>query len=244
MSGELCYLYGVLPAAVDLPADSLGVGVAGAPVRLLSLPSLQVALSGVPARDFAEDVLPQRLEDPAWVSSLAMAHYDVIDRLFGLGAVLPMRLATLFSVPERVVGTVTAAEQRLLAGLDQIDGCAQWTVRVDVRPRRQDDAREATSGADYLRRVGTRDQRRAETTARVVEHAAQLHRRLTGLVRGHQAAEGEGLPSVAHYLVPVAATPALMTALQETEAADPDAAIDVRGPLPPYSFAPRLDQAA
>lgn len=247
MSGQasFCYAYAVLPGTgpdADLGSVS---GVDGAAVSALPGSRLSLAVSEVPASEFAEQRLTELLENPEWTSRLAMSHFEVVRGLFDAGPVLPLRLCTVFRSPHRAVASLDAASDALSAALSRVDGCAQWSVKVRVpraSPRGRD---EPTSGADYLRRVAQRRQDQADALAAGLDDARRLHEHLSRLA---VAAEPDRVASdaaqqAASYLVRRSETPRFLeAAARDVGAGRLD--VDVRGPWAPYSFVPRLEETA
>lgn len=241
---SFCYAYAVLPGrgtAADL--GSVG-GVNGAAVSVLT-GSLSLAVSEVPASEFAEDPLGRLLEDPEWTSRLAMSHFEVVRALFEAGPVLPLRLCTVFRSAQRAVASLDAASEALSTALSRVDGCAQWSVRVRVpraAPRSRD---EPASGADYLRRVAQRRQDEADTLAAGLDDARRLHEMLTRLAVAaeQERASSDAVQQAASYLVRKSETRRFLQAAARdvgTRRLD----VDVRGPWAPYSFVPRLEESA
>jgi hypothetical protein len=244
---QVCWAYCVLPAGgVRDAAGVQGVeGVIGAPVRVVSGPGLSLAVSDLPAEEFREDLLSARLADEGWTAALALAHFEAIEALFRAGPVLPLRLATVFSSADRALTMLATHHDRLSEALDRVTGSAQWTVRVTASPQRSMDA-ESSSGTDYLRAVAARRDDAMSRQAADTAAATELHQALADLSvaaeRDTTTTPNQLLSGV--YLVRAEQTARLQAVLSQARE-QPDAlSIDVRGPLAPYSFVPRLEEAA
>ncbi|MEV7672008.1 GvpL/GvpF family gas vesicle protein [Streptomyces sp. NPDC088752] len=93
----LLYVYAVVRTAdaqgppTDPPPDvTLGGGLATVEHR-----GLTAVVEPVPAADFAEAPLRERLEDPAWLAVVARAHHAVLDATSRRTTTVPLRLATV-----------------------------------------------------------------------------------------------------------------------------------------------------
>jgi hypothetical protein len=243
-AAQLCYVYAVLPPGAVVQEVT---GLAGEAVSAKAGPGLALAVGAVPARDFAANRLEERLENPEVATQLAVEHFRVAGELFAAGPVLPARMCTLFTSPERALAGFAAAAPRLCAALDLVTGCAQWSVRVSAPRRAARRSGEASSGADYLASVAAARRQASESDTQVEAVTEQL---LDGLAvfavdRRPVAAIGATRPGN----VCVGADLLIPTDLAETflDAARVSAAgvtVDVRGPWPPFSFVPPLEPAA
>jgi hypothetical protein len=220
--------------------------VTGAPVRIVPGPTLSLAVSELPAEEFSEDVLSARLEDEGWTAALAWAHFEAIEALFRGGPVLPLRLATVFSSAQRGITMLAAHHDRLSEALVQVTGSAQWTVRVTARSPRGTNPESSDSGTGYLRAVAARrDEAMARHAADKVA-ATELHRALADVSVSSEldttSVPNQLLSGV--YLVRTEEKDRFMDAVSQARAQSDALVVDVRGPLAPYSFVPRLEDAA
>ena len=234
MTQGLTYAYAVLPAAAPDVDDVLGLR--GGAVRLVRGGQLALAVGDAP-----DDVVIDETSDPQVAAEVALTHFEVVEALFRRGPLLPLRMCTVFASDESALRTVTAAAPALLTALDHVSGAAQWTVRVPLRPARDDVAAQALSGADYLRRLG--DRRRDESDRLT---AARRDARLLLAEAGRYAVEVDpgtdnGQTLSASFLVPVDATESFTRCIHGDERPDDVALL---GPFPPYSFVPRLEPAS
>jgi hypothetical protein len=241
----VCWAYCVLPPRGG--PEGAGIdridGVVGAPVRIVPGPGLSLAVSDLPAAEFSDDVLADRLADERWTAALALAHFAAIEALFRAGPVLPLRLATVFSSAERAVAMLAPHQDRLSEALQRVTGSAQWTVRATTSARGGTDA-EASSGTDYLRALAARRDDAAARHAAGSAAAAERHQSLTEL---SVAAESEPTPAPSQLLNGVYLVRGEQTGRFQdvvSRARRHSLTLDVRGPLAPYSFVPRLEVAA
>ncbi|GGY02022.1 GvpL/GvpF family gas vesicle protein [Streptomyces hiroshimensis] len=206
---ELLYAYAVLRdtgAAGDGPGTVTGAtGVAGEPVRAVREGGLVVLVGSVPAAEFDEEGLRERLEDLAWLEHVARGHQRVVDAASaGAPCVLPLRLATVYRDEAGVRRMLTARHTAFGAALDRLEGRAEWGVKIHTvaegaaeapaatpppppplpgprsraRPRAP---RAATSGRDYLRQRAAERQAREEEWRHVDEAARGIHAALATL---------------------------------------------------------------
>ena len=115
------YVYCVV-AAARRPAVTRARGVAGA-VRLIEqgrAGSLKkwLVVSDVPLDRYGEAAINARLSDLDWVSRAAVAHEAVVESFSTAAAVVPMKLFTMFSTPQRAVSDIAArrVDCRISAG--------------------------------------------------------------------------------------------------------------------------------
>jgi hypothetical protein len=244
VTASLCYAYCVLPGGA-LPDEPSAGGVGDVPVTVVHAERLALAVSTVPADVFDEARLASRLEDPDWTSRLAMAHFDVVNAFFAAGPVLPLRLCTLFRSTDRAVATVDAQTGPLESALARVDGCGQWSVtaRLGSRPSARD-GEAVSSGAEYLRRVAARRQDEADAMSAGQAAARTLHETLSRVaVATEPGTAGADGAMQSAYLVRAADAERFLRAA-DTFDADRHLDVEVRGPWAPYSFVPRLVEAA
>ncbi|MBO8196124.1 GvpL/GvpF family gas vesicle protein [Streptomyces oryzae] len=123
------------PAAVaGLPGQA-----PGAPVRLLRFGSLEAVVQDVPAAEFGQEALRERLTDRTELERCARAHHAVIAAVAAGAPTVPLPLATLYLGDERVRAALREDERRFHAVLERIAGRVEWGVKVYAR-------RETTGG--------------------------------------------------------------------------------------------------
>jgi hypothetical protein len=239
---HICWAYCVLPAS-GVSVEGV-VGVTGAPVRVVRGEGLSLAVSDLAADEFSEDMLSARLADEGWTAALALAHFEAIEALFRAGPVLPLRLATVFSSAERALTMLATHHDRLSEALGRVTGSAQWTVRVTASAPRSMDA-DSSSGTDYLRAVAARRDDAVARHATDIAAAAEMHQALTDLSVASER-DTTTAPNLLSgvYLVRAEQTGRLQDVLSQAREQPNALNIDVRGPLAPYSFVPRLEEAA
>jgi len=132
---------------------SLGRAPAGppglAPPRSLPVgESLWLVAANAPLARFGADAINARLRDLTWVSTCAMAHEAVIEHVARSGAVVPMKLFTLFTSDARALAHVARSRARLGRILKRVAGRQEWGVRLTL------DESRAAAAARRGRRAG------------------------------------------------------------------------------------------
>jgi hypothetical protein len=147
--GDLVYLYAVLEPA----SAAAGVpGIDGRPVRLLEEAGLAAAVSEVPAADFEEGPLNERVRDLGWLGPRAVAHQEVNATLHQRHpAVLPLQFGSVFRDEERVRGYLRSNRADLVSRLATVRGRAEYVVAIH---RTHEPAEEALlAGSPRLREL-------------------------------------------------------------------------------------------
>lgn len=249
MSGDgAVYVYAVREPglAADEELASLP-GVGGGAVRAVAEGGLAAVVESVAAGVFNEESLRGRLEDLAWLEGVARAHHAVVAAAARHGAVVPVRLATVYTGDGNVRGLLRAHAAAFHAALDRIRGRIEWGVKAFLvapraEPRAQTPAASGPGTAYLMRRRAARD--RAERMRRdAVRAADELHDRLSAM-----AVDARRYPPQDARLSGRSAEMLLNSAYLVDESAgetfrrvvadgDPRLALELTGPWAPYSFA-------
>jgi hypothetical protein len=244
-TSRLCYVYAVLPPGATVQGVT---GVASEVVTAVAGSGFALAVGDVPADDFAAGRLEERLEDPDVATHLAVEHFRVVGELFAAGPVLPARMCTLFTSPERALAGFATAASRLRPALDLVTGCAQWSVRVTASRRASTDGVGAASGADYLARVSAARRQATESVAEAEVVAEEVLEELARYAVDQRSAAGARtgragkVVAAADFLIAADRAESFLAAA--AAGATEGVSIDVRGPWPPFSFVPPLEHAA
>ncbi|MBD3007914.1 GvpL/GvpF family gas vesicle protein [Streptomyces sp. 5-10] len=190
----MVYAYAVLrPTPEAARAAAVLRGVADEQVGLVETGDLAAAVGPVPAEEFEEGALKAGLEELPRLEALARGHHGVVAGLAPLGAVLPLRLATVYRDEDRVRQVLQERRDQFLPLLERLAGHVEWGVKVYTDPT-DSLARDAavpagaTGGEDALspgraylaarrrRRRGAEEawQTAARTAARIAEEAGAL----------------------------------------------------------------------
>ncbi|WP_223864559.1 MULTISPECIES: GvpL/GvpF family gas vesicle protein [unclassified Streptomyces] len=191
---HMVYAYAVLrPTPEAARAAAVLRGVADEQVGLVETGDLAAAVGPVPAEEFEEGALKAGLEELPRLEALARGHHGVVAGLAPLGAVLPLRLATVYRDEDRVRQVLQERRDQFLPLLERLAGHVEWGVKVYTDPT-DSLARDAavpagaTGGEDALspgraylaarrrRRRGAEEawQTAARTAARIAEEAGAL----------------------------------------------------------------------
>ena len=254
-AGALWYVYGIV-AAADLPRTAgLEPVPGGGPVTAIEHERLAAVASPVPDREYAPEALVRGLNDRAWLELVARAHERVLGSLLPR-AVVPLRLCSVFSAPERVVELLDERSGALYKALGRVVGRTELGVKVLVDPpalrRAAADAvgpgpATAGEGSAYLAGRARRrqlDDRARELAGRV---AAAVHARLAGFavdaVRGRPqprelTGEDRWMALNGSYLVDLATTDAFAAEVGRLGSRFRPAGVELAltGPWAPYSF--------
>ncbi|AEM86213.1 GvpL/GvpF family gas vesicle protein [Streptomyces violaceusniger] len=201
MTEGLRYAYAVV-RDTDAPEAALDVltaleevpGVAGEPVVAVRHLGLAVLAGAVPAEDFDEGPLRQRLEDMAWLEQVARTHQRVVDTVGAESCVIPVRLATVCQGEEGLRRMLATGRERFASALDRLEGRVEWGVKAyaatpapEERPAPEGppagtpNAPGGMSGRDYLRRRKAQRQAAERRWGDTEEGARLVHDTLSGL---------------------------------------------------------------
>jgi hypothetical protein len=248
-----CYVYCVIASPRQPRRARVARGLPGTGrVRVLDADGgFYLAVGDAPLSQYGATAINSRLADLEWVSRAAVAHERVVESFNGSGAVLPMKLFTVFRSDTRALEHIRSQRKRLAALAKRVAGHDEWSVRVVHDQARVDETRtrgEASSdrtGAAYLARKKARRDAAAELAARAREAVASLYDRLAKRARlakrrGASELPVEGGPLLldAAFLVGRART-ASFRALLAREARSMSRrgyGVTLTGPWPPYSF--------
>jgi hypothetical protein len=249
--GDGLWLYGIAAAEHPGPGERTpGVGAAPEVIRDAGLTAL---VSRVPLDEFGEEPLKRNLNDLAWLESTARAHEGVLDAALAHGAVVPMRVCTIYRGEEQVRTMLAERRGELVAALEWLAGRAEWGVKAFAAPAQ---TAELASGGDrggsYLTRKQEQRRERDRRDALVGEAAREAHARLEEWAAAskllppqqRELADYDGdMIMNAAYLVDddrAAAFSALVRELGEQYAAD-GVSVEITGPWPAYHFVSRLE---
>jgi hypothetical protein len=252
---EATYLYGLARSPGRPPVAGSPPGPPGlSGTRALDVGGgLWLLVASAPLPDYGSAEIERRLSDLSWVSDRALAHEAVIEHFTRSGAVLPMKLFTLFASDERALAHIRERRERLDRVLDRVDGRVEWGVRIrldDVRAREVLAAEAQVSGpqnsgkAFLLRKKLEQDASR-ELAARLRSEMdtafAELAAEASEAVRRQPVASPESggrLLLDAAFLVPQARSAEFETAVERcaSRLAPQGCDVTLTGPWPPYNF--------
>lgn len=206
-----------------LTAAPTGLGVDGAPLRVVATKTLAAVVSD-------RDAVPVAVDEHAlW------AHERVVEELMLDRAVLPMRFGSIVRDDASVTRLLVTREQELTEALRRVGGAVELGVRA-TWPAQETTSHEVAPaasgpGAAYLLARSRRDRR-------VRALAEQLDRSLVDLsrCRVHRLPTSPDAPLRAAYLVEEEHVDTFRGRIATLERDVGDADIVCTGPWPPYSF--------
>jgi hypothetical protein len=172
---EATYLYCLVRGPREPSLAGAPPGLPGlSPLRALDAGGgLRLIAASAPLSQYGSEEIQRRLSDLSWVSDRALAHEAVIEHFAGAGAVLPMKLFTLFSSDERALASILGggdgpeSRERLDRVLDRVDGRVEWGIRI-----RLDDARAREVLAAEARAAGSQGSGKAFLLRKKLEQDA------------------------------------------------------------------------
>lgn len=226
-----------------------GLPGAARPTAIAAPGSLWLIAAAVPLDTYGPGNLEQHLPDLDWVGRVALAHESVVEHFARRPrvTVIPMKLFTMFTSPERAVEDVAGRRGVISAAMRRIAGAEEWGIRImrgaAALPPAQA-TRKAASGAAFLaaKKQARDDARSAKLAA--AEAAAGAFDQLSRLAR--DARRRDGAPAAgatpplldAAFLVPGSNRQRFKTAAKREadRCAEAGAQLTLSGPWPAYNF--------
>ena len=173
------WLYGVMDGDVVAAPQTRGVDSVHS-VELIRHAGLAALVSAVPLDEYSESGLRETLEDLDRLEVLARAHQLVLDEALRVGAVVPLRICTIYASAARVEEMLARERETLTAALRRLRGMAEWGVKAyAVDGANGAAAGEPVSGTDYLSRKRA-ERAAAEGARQTLDTAAEdVHARLS-----------------------------------------------------------------
>jgi gas vesicle protein GvpL/GvpF len=226
------YVFGIVPSdAVPAPGTSL---VVHGPLAAVA--------AEVSLEEFGEDVLPERLNDRAWLEEKARVHEAVLQSFVGVVPVVPLRFGAIYRDVGEVRRLLGERADHFDVALERVRGRVELGVKVWFDPARVAQPPAAT-GREYLQR--RRDE--LSSTRDAASLAASAHERLAALAEAavlnrpqprELTGRDEQMLLNAAYLVPEPGDDlGREVARLGEESAGAGLAFELTGPWPPYNFA-------
>jgi hypothetical protein len=237
------YVYGVVSATTQPE----GTGIGSRPVELAPEGDVAALVSVVPADEFGEASLRERLNDRAWLEQTAREHEDTLERALARTAVIPFRLCTVYESRERVAEFLSAHRPALANLLRRLDGRIELGVKAYFAAPSSERG-EPQSGREYLLRR-QREREEAEEAARFkAECARASHEMLTAAAEEARANPPQP-PELSGRTDEMLLNGAYLVRRDDGRLTDAVAELDSRygprgvtyevtGPWPPYNFVP------
>jgi hypothetical protein len=133
VTDELRYLYAIAPASTKTAIASADLrGIEGTRVEPIVEGSLLGATSVVPAAQYEEAPLNERLQDLEWLAPRAASHQDVNGKLLEItGAVVPLAFGAIYRGSDGVRGLLRSRADDLADRLRALQGRAEWIVSIE-----------------------------------------------------------------------------------------------------------------
>jgi gas vesicle protein GvpL/GvpF len=133
VTGDLRYLYAVAKASAEpaIAAASLR-GIEAGSVEVIAEGHLLGVTSAVPASEYEEEPLNERLQDLEWLAPRAAAHQEVNGKLLELAdAVIPLAFGAIYRDAEGVRVLLRDRADDFVDRLRAVEGRAEWIVSVE-----------------------------------------------------------------------------------------------------------------
>ncbi|QJC56596.1 hypothetical protein HC248_01904 [Polaromonas vacuolata] len=114
---------------------------ASSPLLTLEMGGIVAVIGAVDAGEFNE----QNLQSTEWLGQRAYRHAELVQKIMGSAAVLPVRFGTLFESTESLTRLLTQHSERIAAFLEKLHGKAEWGVTAYLDEER---ARSTISAED------------------------------------------------------------------------------------------------
>ena len=95
---------------------------------------LWAVLADVPPRGWDQAALTAALGDLDWVARQAQAHEALIERVMQAGAVVPLKLLTIYAHEQRALEELRRRADAIAAIAEAVRGHHEWTLRVLLDP--------------------------------------------------------------------------------------------------------------
>ena len=204
--------------------------------------ALAAVTAEVSLQEFGEDVLPERLNDRAWLEEKVRAHEEVLQSFVGVTPVVPLRFGAIYRGVDDVRGLLAERAAFFEDALRRLHGHVELGVKAWFDPAQVARA-PAASGRAYLeQRRDELSSVRAAAAAAAGAHERLLEAAVDGVANRPQPPEltgrSERMLLNAAYLVPVGGHRFEdEVASLATEHASLGITYEVTGPWAPYNFA-------
>jgi hypothetical protein len=238
------YVYGVVSATTQPE----GTGVGSRPVELVPEDDVAALVSLVPAEEFGEASLRERLNDRAWLERTAREHEDTLERALARTAVIPFRLCTVYERREHVEEFLSAHGTALAGLLERLDGRVELGVKAYFGGAAAAPPDEPQSGREYLLRR-QREREEAEEAARFKVECAQASHETLAAAAEETRANPPQPPELSGRTDEMLLNGAYLVRRDDGRLADAVVELESRygprgvtyeltGPWPPYNFVP------
>lgn len=133
MTDELRYLYAVARASAEPAVAAANLrGIEGGRVDAIVQGGLLGVTSTVPASDYEEEPLNERLQDLEWLAPRAASHQEVNGKLLELAdAVIPLAFGAIYRDAAGVRDLLRTRADDFTDRLRAVEGRAEWIVSIE-----------------------------------------------------------------------------------------------------------------
>jgi hypothetical protein len=133
VTAELRYLYAVANARANAAIASADLrGIEGSRVESIVEGDLLGATSIVPAADYEEGPLNERMQNLEWLAPRAASHQEVNGRLLELSdAVVPLAFGAIYRGTDGVRDLLRSRAEDFADRLRAVEGRAEWIVSIE-----------------------------------------------------------------------------------------------------------------
>ncbi len=133
---EALYLYGFVARGTPAPPAVLP-GVGERVPELLPLgEDFDAVVARLPAAEYGGEALEARLRDLGWVAREGVAHERVVAWFVDHGAIVPVRLFTLYSDEDALRSEAVQRTSRIVDALHRFEALREWDLKVGYRADR------------------------------------------------------------------------------------------------------------
>lgn len=123
---DLIYVYCI----TEKPEISGKLSGNGDSVYPVSHRGISAIVGRVPAREFNEEELKNKIKDMPWLGSMAREHQRIIEGIMKEQTVIPLKLCTIFKDEVRVKEMIEENQDRFNMLLDKLSGKEEWGVKI------------------------------------------------------------------------------------------------------------------
>jgi len=252
-----CFFKGLPPLSSETGAGGTDRAFA------LSHQDLCALVSCVPAKEYNEETLDERVKDMTWLAPRVRHHEETIRSVMGAHPVLPVKFGVVYTSDERVLKILRDGYEAFCSFLDFVEDKEEWGVKVYADPGRLRSGTAPTT--EPTRRSGRRTPGEAYLLGRREEHllrqealrrrdhladriyqqvlSRSVEGRRTRLLSRRATGKEQDMLLNAALLVLKSEIALLKEQIEDLAVSHTEDGLsfDISGPWPPYNFCPDFD---
>jgi hypothetical protein len=118
------------------------------PLMLQRWGDIVAVVSAASLEEFVGEAAEERMRDVNWLAPRALWHERVIELVSVSSPVLPARMGTIFSSPERLADLIARHHDRILGFLDRVADHDEWAVKLFIDRPKALEARTSAARAE------------------------------------------------------------------------------------------------